>query len=159
LAARVYPDRPLVGVGGIVIDGDSILLVRRRRNPLKGQWSLPGGLVERGEPLRAAVRREILEETGLSVRVKDVVEILDYNIRAPRRKGATARIQYHYVLVDFLCRVPDSRRQLRPASDISDARWVRRRDLRKFRLRAVTLRVIKKGFHFTHKKKTGNQEC
>lgn len=138
----------MVGVGGVVIDGDSVLLVRRAREPLKGKWSLPGGLVETGETLSSALRREIAEETGLRVRVEGVVEVLDYIMHGSRRarRGNISRpARYHYVLVDFRCRVAGTR-TLRASSDISEARWVPRRELGKYRLRAATLRVIEKAF-------------
>ena len=139
MSGREYPKMPLVGVGGVVVKGQQILLVRRARAPLRGQWSLPGGLVETGETLAAAVRREIAEETGLRVRVERIVEVLDCMTRDSRR-----RVQYHYVLVDFLCRVQGGR--LRAASDVSEARWVRRDQLAKYGLRAVPRRVIDKAF-------------
>ena len=139
MAGREYPERPMVGVGGVVIDGDRVLLVRRAREPLKGEWSLPGGLVEVGESLADAVRREIAEETGLEVRVEGIVKVLDRITRDKRR-----RVKYHYVLVDFLCRADGG--VLRASSDVSEARWVRRRDLAKYSLRPATLRVIEKAF-------------
>jgi len=139
MAGREYPERPLVGVGGVVIDGERVLLIRRGREPLKGEWSLPGGLVEVGESLADAVRREIAEETGLEVRVEGIVKVLDRITRDKRR-----RVKYHYVLVDFLCRADGG--VLRASSDVSEARWVRRRDLAKYSLRPATLRVIEKAF-------------
>ena len=139
MAGREYPERPLVGVGGVVIDGERVLLTRRGREPLKGEWSLPGGLVEVGESLADAVRREIAEETGLEVRVEGIVKVLDRITRDKRR-----RVKYHYVLVDFLCRADGG--VLRASSDVSEARWVRRRDLAKYSLRPATLRVIEKAF-------------
>jgi len=137
MGAREYPPRPLVGVGGVVAKGRQVLLVRRARAPLRGQWSLPGGLVEAGETLAAAVRREIAEETGLRVRVERIVEVLDRITRDSRK-----RVQFHYVLVDFLCRVQGGR--LRAGSDVSEARWVRRDQLAAYGLRAATRRVIDK---------------
>ena len=139
MAGREYPERPMVGVGGVVIDGERVLLVRRGRQPLKGEWSLPGGLVEVGERLADAVRREIAEETGLTVRVEGIVKMLERITRDQRK-----RVKYHYVLVDFLCRVEKG--DLMAASDVSAARWVGRNELAEFRLRPMTLRVITKAF-------------
>ncbi|MBI3933918.1 MAG: NUDIX hydrolase [Acidobacteria bacterium] len=134
----------MVGVGGVVIDGDRVLLARRAREPLKGEWSLPGGLVEVGERLADAVRREIAEETGLRVRVEGIVKVLD-RITHDREK----RVQFHYVLVDFLCRIEGG--DLWAASDVSEVRWVRRRDLGNYSLRPATFRVIEKAFMLTRK--------
>jgi 8-oxo-dGTP diphosphatase len=143
MTTREYPDRPLVGVGGVVLDGERVLLVRRARPPLQGEWSLPGGLVEVGETLSKAVRREIQEETGLRVQVKGVLKVLD-RITFAKRRGKQRRVRFHYVLVDFLCRVPGGPKKKKPqaASDASDVRWVRRGDLGRYSLRAATLRVI-----------------
>jgi ADP-ribose pyrophosphatase YjhB (NUDIX family) len=77
MSNREYPERPLVGVGGVVIDGDRALLVRRGTEPLRGEWSIPGGLLEVGETLLAGVARELHEETGLTVRVGELIEALE----------------------------------------------------------------------------------
>jgi mutator protein MutT len=138
MAGREYPERPLVGVGGIVVARERVLLVRRAREPLRGKWSLPGGMVEVGETLAEAVRREIAEETGLTVRVGSIVKVLDRITRDEQK-----RVQFHYVLVDFLCRVEGGK--LRAASDVSEARWVRREELAQYGLRPETLRIIEKG--------------
>ncbi|HEY7680741.1 MAG TPA: NUDIX hydrolase [Terriglobia bacterium] len=138
MAGREYPERPLVGVGGIVVARERVLLVRRAREPLRGKWSLPGGMVEVGETLAEAVRREIAEETGLTVRVGSIVKVLDRITRDEQK-----RVQFHYVLVDFLCRVEGG--TLRAASDVSEARWVRREELAQYGLRPETLRIIEKG--------------
>jgi mutator protein MutT len=139
---REYPERPLLGVGGVVVDNGRVLLVRRATEPLKGEWSIPGGLVELGETLVEAVRREVLEETGLVVEPGEVLELFDSIWRDPE-----GRCQYHYVLVDYVCRVTGG--ELRAASDVSDARWVAEADLSAFHLRAATEAVLRKGFAFT----------
>jgi ADP-ribose pyrophosphatase YjhB (NUDIX family) len=108
---------PIAAVGAVVLDGERVLLVRRGQEPLKGEWSLPGGAVELGETLEAAVCREVLEETGLAVEPVRVVEVLDRISR-----DAEGRVEYHYVLVDYACRVRGG--VLGSGSDASDARWV-----------------------------------
>ncbi|HEX8926712.1 MAG TPA: NUDIX domain-containing protein, partial [Terriglobales bacterium] len=90
--SREYPERPLLGVGGVVVHNGRALLVRRASEPLKGEWSIPGGLVELGEKLIDAVRREVLEETGLIVEPGEVLELFDSIWRDPE-----GRCQYHYV--------------------------------------------------------------
>lgn len=136
---RRYPERPLLGVGALVLDGDSILLVERGKEPLKGYWSLPGGLLEVGEKLDAAVRREMLEETGLIIEPIGVHEIFERII--PDQLGNP---EYHYVLIDYVCRVVGG--ELAAASDASRAAWVRHQDLGRYRLTEGTLAVIERAF-------------
>jgi 8-oxo-dGTP diphosphatase len=129
--------RPVVGVGAIVVDGMRVLLVRRAFEPLKGQWSLPGGKVELGETLEAATRREVREETGLEIEVGPIVEVLDRIDRAPG--GA---VLHHFVLVDFTCRPLGG--TVCCASDAAEARWVRIDELADYAVAPVTIRVIEK---------------
>ena len=112
---REYPGAPVVGVGAIVFQDEKVLLVRRGREPLKGEWSLPGGRLELGEHLEAAVVREVREETGLSVRVVRHAETLERIFREEER------VRYHYVLVDFLCEVTGGK--LLCGDDAADAAW------------------------------------
>lgn len=107
-----------MGVGAVVIDQGRVLLVRRGREPLKGHWTLPGGLLELGESLTAGVAREVLEETGLEVEVLELVELVD----RIHREGE--RVRYHYVIADYLCRVKGG--ALQAASDADAARWTER---------------------------------
>ena len=137
--AREYPERPIVGVGGIVLDGNRVLLVRRSREPLKGQWSIPGGAVEVGEPLADALRREMREETGLQVRLLGLVEVLDRILR-----DSEGRIQYHFVLMDYLCQPVGG--ELRAGTDAAQVRWVEREKLSEYGLRPETQEVIEKAF-------------
>ena len=74
---RDYPELPIIGVGAVIVDGDRVLLVRRATEPLKGEWSVPGGMLELGEKLRDGVRREVLEETGLQVEPGEVLDVFD----------------------------------------------------------------------------------
>jgi len=125
---REFPDHPLAGVGGVVIHRNRVLLIRRGGEPLKGEWSIPGGLIEVGEELADAVRRELKEETGLDVEPLAVLETFDRIFRDG------AKVRYHFVIVDFVCRLKGGR--LRPTSDVLEARWVRREDLPRYKLTA-----------------------
>ncbi|MBI3693361.1 MAG: NUDIX domain-containing protein, partial [Acidobacteria bacterium] len=80
-SSRRYPERPIVGVGAVLFDAGRVLLVERAKPPLQGAWSLPGGVVEAGELLADALGREILEETGLEIRILDVVEVFERILR------------------------------------------------------------------------------
>lgn len=115
--SRRYPQRPMAGVGAIIFRGDQVLLVQRGKEPSYGKWSVPGGLVEVGESLRDAVLREVQEEVGLTVVVRDLVVALDRVIR-----DQTGRIEYHYILLDFLCDSQDG--EPFPDSDALDCRFV-----------------------------------
>ncbi|HEY7285640.1 MAG TPA: NUDIX hydrolase [Vicinamibacterales bacterium] len=155
-ADREYPSRPIVGVGAVVLDRGAVLLIRRGHEPLKGEWSIPGGAVELSERLDAAVAREVLEETGLDIEVGPVVEVVD----RIRPGGDEGRPQFHYVLVDFLCRprLPekadvDAVQTLRPvtaSSDADEARWVRVESLADYAVAAATMRVIQKATEMAH---------
>ena len=134
---RHYPARPIVGVGAVILDGPRVLLVRRAHEPLKGEWSLPGGAVELGETLETALAREVLEETGLDVVVGPVVEVIDRVHRAP-----DGRVEYHFVIVDYLCTVRGG--VAAHGSDASDVRWVPIADLSPYRLTDKAIGVIKR---------------
>lgn len=138
---REYPETPLVGVGAVVVDQGRVLLVRRGREPLKGHWSLPGGMLEVGEALTAGVVREVREETGLVVEPLELVELLD----RIHREGE--RVRYHYVIADYLCRVAGG--ELKAASDADAVRWAERAEWNShsaLKLDPVTVRVIEAGW-------------
>lgn len=135
---REYPKHPLVGVGGVVIERDRVLLIRRGTEPLKGEWSIPGGMLELGEELAAGVQRELKEETGLNVEPLEHIVVFDRIMRDGER------VKYHYVIVDYLCRRKSGR--LRPGSDVVDARWVRREDLPEYHLTDMATQVILEAF-------------
>jgi mutator protein MutT len=131
-----------VGVGAVILDHGRVLLARRAHEPLKGEWSLPGGAVEVGETLAEALVREVREETGLEIRVGPVVEVIDRVQRAP-----DGRVEYHFVIVDYLCQPIGG--SLSASSDASDACWARVDDLSAYRLTPQAAAVIAKGVKLT----------
>jgi ADP-ribose pyrophosphatase YjhB (NUDIX family) len=114
---RSYPSRPVAGVGGILLDGDQVLLVRRGRPPQQGLWSIPGGAVELGETLVEAVAREVREECGLEIRALELVEVFERVIR-----DQAGEVEYHYVLMDYLCELQGG--TLAAGDDAAEAAWV-----------------------------------
>ncbi|MCC7416867.1 MAG: NUDIX domain-containing protein [Acidobacteria bacterium] len=134
----MYPDRPVVAVGAVVLADDRVLLVKRAQAPLQGAWNLPGGCVELGETLETALVRELREETGLAIEVGPVIEVLD-RLHA----AADGRLEFHYVIIDYLCRA--SGRILTPATDAADAAWHRIADLEALGVTARAIEVIRKG--------------
>ncbi|KRT68403.1 MAG: NUDIX hydrolase [candidate division NC10 bacterium CSP1-5] len=147
--SRAYPSRPVVAVGAIVVKAGKVLLVRRRREPSRGLWSLPGGAVRRGEGLREAVAREVREECGIDVRVEEVVEVMD-RIYADRG----GRVRYHYVIIDFLASWRKGR--LQAASDISGASWVDPARIGDLPLTAGLVPVITKALRLRRRRVGGN---
>jgi 8-oxo-dGTP diphosphatase len=126
-STRRYPVRPVVGIGGAIVDAGRVVLIRRRYEPLAGQWSLPGGTLELGETLEAAVVREMFEETGLQVEVGAVVDVFDRILL-----DTDERVRYHFVLIDYLCRPIGG--TLRAGSDVSDAVLAAPSELARYRL-------------------------
>ena len=137
--SREYPERPIVGVGGVIIDDGRVVLIRRRFEPLAGQWSLPGGTVDVGETLEAATAREMLEETGLEVEVGPIVEVFDRIML-----DEAQRVRYHFVLVDYLCRPIAG--ELQAGSDVDAAELVDPADMDRYRLTAKATAVIHRAF-------------
>ena len=138
MVKREYPDTPLVGVGAVIIENEHVLLIKRAKEPLLGEWSIPGGLLELGETLRQAAVREALEETGLVVETADLLGVYDRIVR-----DADERILYHYVLIDFLCHRRSG--ELLAAGDAAEARWFARSELQALALAADTLEVVQLG--------------
>jgi ADP-ribose pyrophosphatase YjhB (NUDIX family) len=143
---RRYPPRPVLGVGALIIEGDRILLIQRGKAPLKDYWSLPGGAVETGEKLKDAIAREVLEETHLTVEVGEVAEVFERMIH-----DANGRAEYHYVLLDYLCKITAGTPA--PGDDSAAVAWVRREDLPHLLITPGTLEVIERVFE-----RYGNQQ-
>jgi 8-oxo-dGTP diphosphatase len=136
--AREYPERPIVGVGAVIVSDGKVVLIRRKYEPLAGQWSLPGGALEIGETLEAGVAREMLEETGLEVEVGPVIEVFDRITY-----DATRRVRYHYVLIDYLCWPVGG--DLRAGSDVDDVALVDPSQLVDYGITAKATAVIHRG--------------
>jgi 8-oxo-dGTP diphosphatase len=136
---REFPEVPLIGVGAIIIEDSRVLLVKRAHPPLEAQWSIPGGVLEVGEVVREAAIREAREETGLIVEPEALLGVYDRILR-----NAEQRVQYHYVLIDFLCRRVGG--ELQAASDAAEVRWFTREELAPLNLAEDTQDVIRKGF-------------
>jgi 8-oxo-dGTP diphosphatase len=143
---REFPAQPLVAVGAVVVDDlGRVLLVQRRNEPNKGHWSLPGGLLELGESLTEAVKREVFEETRLFVQPEAIVEVVDRIYTDS--SGNELQVRYHYVVVDYWCRVVGG--ELQPSSDASQVAWVSRvewKDTNFYSLEVITVQVIEKGW-------------
>ncbi len=99
MASREYPDRPLVGIGTVMLRPGAALLVRRGRPPAQGQWSIPGGAQKLGESAEAAARRELLEETGLEAGPLSLIAHVD-----SIHRDDAGRVQFHYTILDFAAR-------------------------------------------------------
>jgi 8-oxo-dGTP diphosphatase len=141
---REFPEVPLVGVGAVIIEPDRtknsrVVLVKRSHPPIQGQWSIPGGVLELGEMVREAAVREAREETGLIVEPGQLLGVFDRVLR-----HADSRVQYHYVLIDFLCRPVGG--ELCAASDAAEVRWFTREELPALNLAEDTQEVIEQGF-------------
>jgi 8-oxo-dGTP diphosphatase len=151
LAQREFPSNPLVAVGAVVVDElGRVLLVKRGTEPRKGHWSIPGGLLDLGETLIDGVRREIAEETGLSVKPQAIVEVVDRIYKEHGAGAVPAAVQYHYVIVDYWCTVLAG--EARPASDAADLVWASRdewlgtSETNRYGLEEITIQVIEKGW-------------
>jgi 8-oxo-dGTP diphosphatase len=145
-SSREYPERPVVGIGGVIIEEGRALLIRRGSEPLRGEWSIPGGTLELGESLEEGVARELLEETGIEVRVLELIEVFD---RVFLEDGVTGgeskrRPRFHFVIADYLCQ--RLRGEPRAGSDVTDVAYAREEELSRFHLTTTATRVLKKAF-------------
>lgn len=136
--AREYPNQPVVGVAAVVLRGDEVLLVQRGREPAKGSWGLPGGVLELGETLAQGAQREVMEECGVAIEVGPVVGVFE-----PMLRDEQGRLRFHYVVVDLLAAYAGG--ELRPADDADDARWVEIAALDGLPMRPETRQMILAG--------------
>jgi 8-oxo-dGTP diphosphatase len=155
--SREYPDRPVVGVGGVVIENGRALLIRRGTEPLLGQWSIPGGTLELGESLEDGVVRELKEETGLSVRIVEMIEVFDriYEGETDAAGAGTLgsssaattekkRPRFHYVIIDYLCERIDG--EAKAGSDVTDVAYATEDEFVKYGLTEKATRILLKAF-------------
>jgi 8-oxo-dGTP diphosphatase len=152
-SSREYPERPMVGVGGVIIDQGRALLIRRGSEPLLGEWSIPGGTLELGETLEEGVARELLEETGLIVRVIELIEVFDriYVESTAGASGEKKGPRFHYVIVDYLCERVSG--EAVAGSDVTDVAFASEEELEKYRLTETATRILKKAFAMERQRK------
>jgi 8-oxo-dGTP diphosphatase len=146
---REYPQQPLVGIGAVIVEDGRVLLIKRGKAPLLGEWSIPGGMLELGETLRQGAEREALEETGLVVRATDLLGVFDRIVpdsivSDPAKPNEPKRTLYHYVLVDFLCQRISG--DVLAAGDAADARWFMPQEVGEISLPEDTRNVVQLGF-------------
>jgi ADP-ribose pyrophosphatase YjhB (NUDIX family) len=145
-SSREYPERPVVGIGGVIIEDGRTLLIRRGSEPLRGEWSIPGGTLELGESLEEGVARELLEETGIVVRIIELIEVFDRIYADDGRIAAEAqrKPRFHYVIVDYLCERVGG--EPRAGSDVTDVAFAHEDELANFHLTETATRILKKAF-------------
>ena len=145
-SSREYPERPVVGIGGVIIDQGRTLLIRRGSEPLLGEWSIPGGTLELGESLEEGVARELREETGIEVRVLELIEVFDrvYRGDGSAEVGMKTRPRFHFVIADYLCERISG--EPRAGSDVTDVAFASEEELSRFHLTETATRVVKKAF-------------
>ena len=155
MSNREYPELPIVAVGGVIVAGGRVLLARRGSEPMRGEWSIPGGVLEVGESLAEGVARELREETGLAVRVLELIEALDRIFPDPAGQpldpprtagpaGARPRPRYHFVILDYLCEIIAG--EPRAGGDITELAFVREEELPRYALTPAVIRVVGKAF-------------
>jgi len=124
---RLYPNQPIVGIGALIICDGKILLEKRKSEPGRGKWSIPGGLVELGESTEQTVIREVKEETGLEVENPELFDVVD-NVELDE----DGRIKYHFVMVDYFVKLKGG--VLKASSDAEELKWVRLGEVEKYDL-------------------------
>lgn len=141
-SSRLYPDRPIVGVGVVVLRDDEVLLIRRAKPPVSDNWSIPGGAQEIGETVREAARREVAEETGIEIEIVGLIDVVDGITRDDR-----GRTRFHYTLVDFAALWRSG--EARAASDAAATRWAGLDEIAGIPLWDETRRIIARAAEMT----------
>jgi ADP-ribose pyrophosphatase YjhB (NUDIX family) len=136
MVSRAYPDRPIVGVGVVVRNGHKVLLIERAKPPRRGHWSLPGGLQRLGETVAAAAIREVKEETGVSVALAGLLDVVDSVERDSKN-----RVRRHYTLVDFAADWRGGKPKA--GGDAAAVKWFSLEEIDGLDLWAETRRVIR----------------
>jgi mutator protein MutT len=139
LIKRLYPKQPVVGVGAVIIKDGKILLEKRKSEPGRGKWSIPGGLVELGESVSQTVVREVAEETGLEVCEPELIDVVDNVVRD--EKG---EIKYHFVIIDYFVKLKGG--NLKASSDAEELRWVQLNEVEKYDLTKTFMDFFKKNY-------------
>ena len=152
MAAREYPDRPVVGVGGVVLLDGRAVLIRRGSEPLKGEWSIPGGTLELGETLVEGVVRELREETGLDVRVLELIEVFERIF-----PDAAGKPQYHFVILDYLCEAVNGTPS--PGGDVTDIALAAEHELSRYNLTPTATRILQKAFALARQRAQAPQQA
>jgi len=134
---REYPTTPLVGVGAVIIRDGQVLLIRRANEPGRGQWSIPGGVLELGETLAQAAIREVREECQVEIEIEDVLSACDLI-----QRDAQGRVRYHYVLIDLAARYVSG--EPTAGTDALEIRWVKETDFDKLDIIARLVPVLRK---------------
>ena len=164
--SREYPERPVVGIGGVVIEDGRALLIRRGSEPLLGQWSIPGGTLELGESLEHGVVRELKEETALDVRILEMIEVFDriYEDQDDAAGGKVSPLgseskkkgpRYHYVIIDYLCERIDG--EAKAGSDVTDVAFATEDEFVKYGLTETATRILRKAFAMERARRTSQK--
>ena len=132
-----YPERPIAGVGVVVFRNEEVLLVKRKKAPYKGQWSIPGGKQRLGETVTKAARRELMEETGVEVNELTLIDVID--IIVPDEEG---KILYHYIVADYRAHWQSG--ECSPRDDAQDVQWFNLNKLGSISLLDKTRKIILK---------------
>ena len=135
MSDREYPPRPIVGIGVVVLKDSSVLLIRRGKPPNIGSWTLPGGAQELGETMEEAARRELAEETGITVGALHLAAAVD-----SIRRDDSGHVQFHYTIIDYAG--PWQAGEPAALSEVSEALWVPFDRLADYPLTSEVHRVI-----------------